>query len=154
KGQGFGAPSTFVSVAPGDLVNGLVPTKFLGICVMISGVRAPIFGASDTQVNFQSPVMSGTSVTVSVISGCDSSTPAESNKMTILVRTATPEFFYAVNHDDGHNPVIATDSVSGTLLVAADLFPGAGIAPAHPGQYVTIYGTGFGPTKPSVAPGE
>ncbi|MBZ5604926.1 MAG: hypothetical protein LAO79_21730, partial [Acidobacteriia bacterium] len=153
KGKNFGAGASFVNVAASDLVNGNVPVNFKGVCVMVSGARAPIFGASDTQVNFQSPVMGGTSVAVSVVSGCDTANAAESNKITVPVQTATPEFFYAANWSDGHNPVIATDSLTGTLLVASSLVPGAGLVPAHPGQLVTLYGTGFGATNPDVAPG-
>ncbi|GEM_PF-788267 len=153
KGQNFGAGPSFVSVASSDLVGGKVPTNFRGICVVAGGARAPIFGASDTQINFQSPAFSASSVDVSVISGCDTANSIESNKMTVPVQPATPEFFYATNNSDGHNPVIATDSLTGTLLVASNLFPGAGFLPAHPGQYVTLYGTGFGGTNPPVAPG-
>ena len=153
KGKNFGAGSGFVSVAASDLVNGNVPVNFRGVCIVVGGARAPIFGASDTQVNFQSPAFDSTTVNVSVISGCDTAKPAESAKMAVAAKTATPEFFYAANRADGHNPVIATDSLSAALLVAADLFPGAGFSPAHPGEFVTLYGTGFGPTNPFVAPG-
>jgi uncharacterized protein (TIGR03437 family) len=153
KGRNFGAGPSFVSVAASDLVDGNVPTKFRGICVVAGGTRAPIFGASDTQVNFQSPLFSGSSASVSVVSGCDTANAAESNKLTVPIQPATPEFFYATNNADGHNPVIATDSTTGVLLVASNLFPGAGLVPAHPGQFVTIYGTGFGATNPQVAPG-
>ena len=45
----------FQKVGSADLVNGKVPTNFRGICVDLSGTRAPVFGASDTQVNFQVP---------------------------------------------------------------------------------------------------
>ena len=153
KGKNFGGGSTFVSVAQGDLVNGNVPVNFHGICVVAGGTRAPIFGASDTQVNFQSPVFTSTSAAVSVIAGCDTANALESNKMTVPVQSATPEFFYAANNPDGHNPVAATDSLTGALLVSATLYPGAGFVPAHPSQFVTIYGTAFGATNPSVAPG-
>ena len=47
----------------------------------------------------------------------------------------------------------ATDSLSGAILAASTLFPGSGVTAAKPGQPMTIYGTGFGPTSPPVAPG-
>jgi uncharacterized protein (TIGR03437 family) len=154
KGLNFGAGPVFLSVGPGDLVNGQVPTNFHGICLQIGGVPAFIFGASDTQINFQTPALSaGTTVGVTVISNCNSSTPLASATVNIPIQSATPEFFYFVNNANGNNPVAATDSVTGAYLVAASQFPGAGFLPAHQNEYVTIYATGFGATNPSFAPG-
>ncbi|HUA83172.1 MAG TPA: Ig-like domain-containing protein [Bryobacteraceae bacterium] len=153
KGTNFGGPATFVSVGAGDLVNGNVPVNFQGICVTVGGTRAPIDGASATQVNFQAPVLSGTSTSVVVIAGCDGPNPLQSAPATIAVQAETPEFFYFQNNSNGQNPVAATDSLSGALLASPALFPGSGIVAAQPGEYVTIYGTGFGPTSPAVAPG-
>jgi uncharacterized protein (TIGR03437 family) len=55
---------------------------------------------------------------------------------------------------DGKNPVAATDSVSFAGIASASLFPGSGFAPAKPGEYVTVYATGFGLTNPAFAAGE
>ena len=57
----------------GDLVNGAVPTNFKGICVELSGTKAPIFGASNTQVNFQVPSVSASSASVQVLTNCGAS---------------------------------------------------------------------------------
>ncbi len=153
-GSNFAANTAFQSVAAGDLVNGQPPVNFLGVCVLVGGTRAPIFGASGTQVNFQAPVMGpGSSATVQVVTACDTASPLTSNTVSVLAQNATPEFFYFVDNATGINPVAATDSLSGAYLVAASQFPGAGFTPAHPGEYVTIYATGFGATSPSFAPG-
>jgi uncharacterized protein (TIGR03437 family) len=154
KGGNFGVGSTFLLVGASDLVNGQVPVNFHGVCLTIGGVRAFIFGASDTQINFQTPALSaGTTAGVQVISGCDTSSPITSATVNIPIQSATPEFFYFANNANGHNPVAATDSVTGAYLVASSQFPGAGFSAAQQNEYVTAYATGFGATSPSFAPG-
>lgn len=154
KGVNFGVGPMFLSVGPGDLVNGQVPVTFHGVCLQIGGIPAFIFGASDTQINFQTPALAaGSTVGVTVIAGCNSSTPLASATVNIPIQSATPEFFYFVNNANGNNPVAATDSLTGAYLVASNQFPGAGFLPAHQNEFVTIYATGFGTTSPSFAPG-
>lgn len=153
-GTNFGAGATFQKVGPGDLVNGLVPVNFQGVCVKVGGVSAPIFGASNTQVNFQVPSLDSTgSAAVQVVAGCGGANPATSNAVTVSTQPAAPEFFYFVQNTTGVNPVAATDSITGAGVASASLFPGSGFAPAHPAEYVTVYATGFGATNPPVAPG-
>lgn len=153
EGNNFGIGPVFQSLTQADLVNGALPLNFRGICVMVGGNRAPILGASDSQINFQTPAVSGSSTAVTVVTGCDSASPLQSNAATVVVQGATPELFYFSFNSDGHNPVAAMDPITGAFLAASSLFPGSGIAPAKPGEYVTVYGTGFGATDPAVAPG-
>ena len=154
-GKNFGAATTFQNVAQDDLLNGRVSVNFRSVCVDVAGVRAPVFGVSDGQVNFQVPVVgSGGTAAVRVIAACGTPTEVASDALSVATQAATPEFFYFAHNPDGHNPVAATDSITGVAIAAADLFPGSGFAPAHPKQFVTIYATGFGATSPSFAPGE
>jgi uncharacterized protein (TIGR03437 family) len=153
-GANFGAGAVFQKVGSSDLVNGQVPVNFQGICVTVAGVNAPIFGASNTQVNFQVPLLSNTGpAPVQVITGCGTANQLTSNAVVVPAQAATPEFFYFVQSANGINPVAATDAISGVGIAAASLFPGSGFAPAHPNEYVTVYATGFGATNPAVAPG-
>ncbi len=69
-GRNFGVGATFRKVGTSDLVNGKVPTTFAGICVDLGGRRAPVFGASDTQVNFQVPAGLSGNVVVKIVTGC------------------------------------------------------------------------------------
>lgn len=154
-GRNFGAGATFQKVGTSDLVAGKVPTKFRGLCVDVSGTRAPVFGASDGQVNFQVPqITEGSILSVRVIVNCDAANQQQSNAIFAFAQAASPEFFYFAHNSTNRNPVAATDSITGAGIAAADLFPGSGFAPAHGGQYVTVYATGFGATSPPVAPGE
>ena len=45
----------------------------------------------------------------------------------------------------------ARDALTGTLVAAAGLLPGAN--PAKPGDYVSLYATGLGATNPSIPAG-
>ena len=152
-GAGFGGPATFASIGQGDLVNGALPAQFMGVCVKVSGVKSPIFGVSDTQVNFQVPAVSGNSASVEVAANCGTSHELASTGLSAQIAAAAPEFFYFQTNQDGHNPVAAVDSLNNAYTGAANLFPGGGTQPAQPGEYITVYATGFGATNPSVAPG-
>jgi uncharacterized protein (TIGR03437 family) len=119
---------------------------------MVGGNSAPIFGASNTQVNFQVPAVASGTAMVQVITGCGTANALMSNAVSVSTQAATPEFFYFAQTANGINPVAATDAITGVGIAAANLFPGSGFAPAHPNEYVTLYGTGFGATNPAVAP--
>ncbi len=114
---------------------------------------APITGASNTQVNFVVPATSGSSVSVQVVTNCGASNQVASVGVEAPTAAAAPEFFYFAANANGHNPVAATDAISNVGIAASTLFPGSGFAPAQPGEYITVYGTGFGATNPAAAPG-
>jgi uncharacterized protein (TIGR03437 family) len=154
-GKNFGGGATFQRVGGGDLVNGRVPTNFKSICIEAGGVRAPVFGVSDTQINFQTGGIASTgNVSVRVIAGCGTANETASAPVSLAAQIATPEFFYFAHNSDGKNPVAATDSVTNAGIAPSDLFPGSGFAPAKPKEYVTIYFTGGGATNPAIAPGD
>ena len=79
-GQNFAPAGTTHKVSVADLVNGLVPTNLLGVCVVFGDQRAPIFLVTPGQLNIQAPALpaSGT-VTVQVLTNCDSTGQAPSN---------------------------------------------------------------------------
>ncbi len=135
-------------------MNGKVPTTFAGICVDVAGARAHVFGASDTQVNFQAPAGLSGNVAVKVIVGCGTSNEKATSAISVAAQAASPEFFYFATNANGKNPVAATDSITRALLAAPTLFPGSGITAPKPGSYVTVYATGFGDTEPSFTPGD
>ena len=83
--------------------------------------------------------------------GCGTAGAVDSFPQSVIVAQAAPEFFYFQNNANGQNPVAAVNAVTGAYVGPAALGPG--FAPAHPGDIVTIYASGFGPTKPGIAPG-
>jgi uncharacterized protein (TIGR03437 family) len=153
-GQNFAPAGTSRKVAGNDLVNGLVPTNLIGVCVTFGTQRAPIFLVTPGQLNVQAPQLaaSGT-VAVQVITNCDTPLQAVSNTVQVAVQAAAPEFFYSANAANGSNPIAAVDGVTqGGVGDPARL--GAGFALAYPGEILQIYATGFGLTNPAFTPGQ
>jgi uncharacterized protein (TIGR03437 family) len=153
-GKNFAPAGTAARVGAADLVNGRVPSHLAGVCVQVGTVRAPVFAVYPTQVNFQVPPAGAGPREVQVIASCGTSTEVRSNAETITIQTAAPEFFYFKNNPDGRNPIAAVNAVTGAFLAAADLFPSGGFVPAKPDDIVSLFGTSFGGTNPSIAPGE
>jgi uncharacterized protein (TIGR03437 family) len=131
-GENFAQAGSGWQVGPGDLVGGQVPIRFQGVCVQVGSAFAPLIHVYPGQVSFQAPRLSTVGVVpVQVFLNCQEKGEARSNIEYAEIRAASPEFFFFVNNADGRNPVAAVGA-SGT----------------KPGDYVTIYGTGFGATSP------
>jgi uncharacterized protein (TIGR03437 family) len=151
-GENFAVAGTGRRVRAEEFVNGRLPTNFLGVCVSIDGVRAPVIDVFPAQLNVQVPALSSTTTAnVTVTVNCGTASALTSEGESVPVRLASPELLYLVNNTDGVNPVAAVNAVTGSLIGPPDIIAAA--APASPGDAVTIYGTGFGPVLPPVAPG-
>jgi uncharacterized protein (TIGR03437 family) len=156
-GQNFVPPGTGRGVNPGEIVNGMLPTMLLSVCVSVEGVNAPLLDVFPNQINAVAPgaepPLGETPSTVEVIvtTGCGTAVAVQSFPQSVIVAQAAPEFFYFQNNANGQNPVAAVNAVSGAYVGPAALGPS--FAPAHPGDIVTIYASGFGPTNPGIAPG-
>ena len=153
-GQNFAPAGTSRKVSGGDLVNGLVPTNLLGVCVSFGDKRAPVFLVTPGQLNVQAPQLppSGT-VAVQVITNCDTPLAAVSNTVNVPVVTAAPEFFYSSASPEGKNPIAATDGTTGGGVGDPSRL-GQAFALAYPGEIIQIYATGCGLTDPAFAPGQ
>ena len=136
----------FDTEAPG----GVLPTRLLGVCVEIGGVRAFMLDAFSTQLNVVVPAIAGSTAAVRVFRRCDQADSVASEPETVPVTAVAPEFLYSRLNLDGRNPVAAVNAVSGALIGPANL---PGFTPAQPGDILTIYATGFGVTSPAIAPG-
>jgi uncharacterized protein (TIGR03437 family) len=134
-GRNFAPAGTLTQVGPADLVNGKLPTNLMDVCVLVDNIAAPLLAITESQVNFQAPVLpaAGT-VSVQVATGCGTGTQVLSNAISISVQTTTPEFFYFKHSEDGRNPIAAVNAVSGTYIGAPGLLPGATLVPAKPGE--------------------
>lgn len=118
-----------------DVVNGNLPTSLGGVTVLVNNKPGYISYISSTQVNFQAPEdASAGSVTVAVTNSAGTS-PGVSAAM----QTYLPAFFAVGNY------AVAV-LLDGTVINGVS----AGV---QPGQIIELYGTGFGPTNPAVAPG-
>jgi uncharacterized protein (TIGR03437 family) len=121
-----------------EIVNGKLPTILDGVTVTVGGKLAYVYYVSPTQINAIAPdVGSGTmSVTVSNGSSTSPALSANSNPL-------NPAFFLWPN-----NQAVATHT-DGTWAVKNGTFAGATTVAAKPGEYVVLWGTGFGPTTPA-----
>ena len=153
-GTQFAPVGTALQVGSSDLVSGQIPTNFHGVCVLFGRVRAPVLEIFPNQVTVQVPSVGPGSVNITVVTQCDSPGAQTSNAIAVQIQAASPEFFYFVQNANGQNPIAAIDAVTGAYVGASNLIPGAIFTPAKPGEYLTLFATGFGPTNPAVGPGQ
>jgi uncharacterized protein (TIGR03437 family) len=128
-------PSDF----PGD---GSLPISLDGVSVLINGQAAAVSYVSPGQINAQIPDFTPNDLAVYPI-GLQVITPAgTSNLIPITVDYTAPALFAS---STGGVQYAAATFADGTLTTAAN--------PAHAGDAIALYGTGFGPTNPAVASG-
>ncbi|MBM3784459.1 MAG: hypothetical protein FJW30_08870 [Acidobacteria bacterium] len=147
-GSDFAPAGTFRQAGAADLDGAVVPRILDGVCVLFGTTRAALFVLTPAQINLQVPPVSG-SVGVRVVKNCGTPSEVTSNTLTVTAQPATPEFFSFALNGDGRNPVAAVNAVSGAMVGR-----GGSFVPAKPGDYLTIYATGFGATDPVVPYGE
>jgi uncharacterized protein (TIGR03118 family) len=147
------APYTFVSImgtnlsattrswGDSDFVNGRLPASLDGVSVTVDGMPAYPAYISPRQLNVLMPtrLISGQ---VQVMSNglASSVTPAQ-------VTTVAPAFFLF-----GTSGYAAATHADGTPVGNVTLFPNSS-KPAKSSETIMFYGTGFGPTTPTVADG-
>ncbi len=132
------------------------PTELACVSVKVTGpgvpqgLFLPITYVQADQINAQMPVFSGTGpVTLQVILN-----PGQGNQITSDVLTLnglqpfSPAFFLFPNSTS----IAAQIAGTATTVASPAVVPGG--RPAHPGEWVTLYGTGFGATNPAVATGQ
>ena len=169
----------FADMGEGSLgsigADGALGTNAGGVCVEVNQVRAPVLYADATTVYVQIPAETGLGpAAVQVIGNCD---PAPDGGQAVLSNTAMFEIASV-------KPTLVhvSESTSGAVAVHADFSlvasepetpaatemseipeppggddpvdAGPEMSPAVPGDVVTLFGTGFGPTDPALASGE
>jgi uncharacterized protein (TIGR03437 family) len=140
-------------VLPSEYVNGGLPPVLLGVCVNVSGQSAAMLDVYPTQINAQVPAVTGSSASVTVLTYCRTPAQTASAPQTVAVSAASPEFLYLQINANGTNPVVLVNAVTGALVGPSNILSGA-LTPAHAGDLLTAYGTGFGALTPPVATGQ
>lgn len=136
-----------------EIVNGSLPTTLDGVRVLIDGLPAAISYISPTQLNVQAPITGKAGDVVDVIvttaKGTSASTGAE-------VKTESPGIF-VFSQGEGRYPagLVARSDGNVDYLGPVGLF-GSALAsrPAKPGETISLYATGLGPTSPLVPAGQ
>ena len=142
-----------------ELVGGRLPTELLGVCVTFDGVRAAMLDVFPTQLSVQVPplltagVTAGATAVVRVRTSCGTANELVSDGEPVPFALASPEFLFFVTNASGINPVAAVEATTGALVGPVDVLGGA-LTPVRPGDVVTIYMSGLGPTNPALGIGE
>jgi uncharacterized protein (TIGR03437 family) len=153
-GQAGAVPDSFVSIYGSgfttlsyddwskSITNGQLPTKLDGVSVTIGGMPAYIYAISPGQINAQAPDVAPGSVSVTVTNSTGTSAA-----FTTTVETVAPAFWPWPN-----NQPVATHN-DFTIAAKNGTFSGQTTVPAKPGEVITLWGTGLGPTSPTVPAG-
>jgi len=158
------APSTWITImgtnlAPttrswtsADLLNGQLPVQLDGVRVFVQGMPAYPSYISPTQINALVGALAPLNGAVAFDASIEILTP-QGRSSPIAVNA---DFMYAPGFFrlpvQGNKYVLAQGQ-DGSLIGKPGLVPGLTTRPARPGEILTIYGTGLGPTDPPVAPG-
>ena len=135
-------------------VQGKVATNLANTCVEINSERSPMFVVLPTQINLQaSDKLAAGNGSVVVIRGCGTAQEQRSDPVGVLINPAAPGFFNFVNNLDGGNPIAALHGGGPELAGPVGLFAGVSTTPAKPGEFVSLFATGLGPTSPAFEAG-
>ncbi|HTW64699.1 MAG TPA: IPT/TIG domain-containing protein [Bryobacteraceae bacterium] len=121
-----------------SIANGALPSSLDGVSVMIGGAPAYVSYISPGQINAIAPQVSAGPVSVTVTNSAGTSAV-----YTVTAAQYSPAFFSWPG-----NQVVATH-LNYTYAAKAGTFPGVTTTPARPGETITLWGTGFGPTSPA-----
>jgi uncharacterized protein (TIGR03437 family) len=140
------SPGTRSWQAP-DFIGDTLPISLDGIAVQVDGYSAAVSFVSPGQINAQVPDGLGPgAVTVQVI------TPGGPSGLgQVDAEQFAPNFF---TFSSGGTSYVAATFADGTIVGKSGLL-GAGVPTraAKPGDVISLWGTGFGPTTPSVPAG-
>jgi uncharacterized protein (TIGR03437 family) len=143
-GKNFQTGSRKREAGPGDFKNGEYPTQLSCIAVEIGGKRAPVTYVQQDQINVQAPTDVEGPVEVRVIA----QNAYTSATLPVTIQPVTPTFFTF----GASKSIAARDAQTGNVIARPDVVAGA--QPAKANQWITLYGTGFGPTDPAWQSGQ
>ena len=151
---GYFAPEGTQALTPELNAAGGVADNLAGICLEIAGERVPLFAVFPHQINAQAPrgLTPGTA-RLAVVRGCGTPGERRGPKESVAVDPVSPAFFNFVSNPDGRNPIVALHGGGPALVGPPGAVAGAVLTPAAPGEIVTLFGTGFGPTEPALEAG-
>jgi uncharacterized protein (TIGR03437 family) len=121
-----------------------LPTQLAGVQVLVNGVSAPLLLASDSQINFQCPVLAqGTAMRIRV----ESTNGVLTSPLQAVMQAAVPVLFQM----DASGRGLAT--IAGTNEIAMETTDGIPSRPALRAENLTIHASGLGEVVDGVAAG-
>ena len=130
-----------------------LPLSLDGVSVTINNKPAAVYYISPTQINVQAPTDTAAGlVSVIVTNGYGS------DQNLANLQQYAPAFFPMPQAGGISSTasiyVAARHNTDGVLVLPTGYYTGFTSRPATPGEYVQLYGTGFGPTNPAVPAGQ
>jgi uncharacterized protein (TIGR03437 family) len=160
------APNTYVSIFgsglssgtrpwnASDFVNGTqLPTNLDGITVSVGGTAAYVEYISPGQINIITPNIASTGAGVPVVINVPGQQPVTA---WFAAQSAAPAFFTWQTGTSASGQYLVAQHADYSNVGKIGLFPNEPAnftTPARPGETILLYGTGFGPTSPAIAPG-
>lgn len=147
-GQNFATASRLWAGSDFNGVN--APTTVDGISVFVNGRPAFVFFVSPTQININTPEDTATGpVTIEVRTplGVSNAVTVTRARLSPTLQTV-PQFLI-----NGKQHVVALTPDFTTFIGREGMLPGAAFKPAKPGDTISIYALGCGPTAPPTQAG-
>lgn len=134
-----------------DFTGNAAPTSLDQTSVTIGGQNAYVSAISPGQVNVQVPSNVGPGPQPLILQNPGGSSPA----FTITVKAAQPGLYApALLKVAGQQYTAQFNDATHTFIMPAGAVSGVNSSPAHPGDVIVLYGTGFGPVTPSSPAGQ
>lgn len=127
--------------------DGTLPASLDGVSVTMDGKPAFIYFISPEQLNVQAPDLAGKTGPIQVVV----KNAAGEQTFTATAAKENPGLFLFTQAPKKYPAAVRSD---GVFISPAGLFSGVNSVAAKPGDTILLFGTGFGPTNPSVAPGK
>ena len=128
-----------------DFTGNQMPTQLDGVSATVNGVSAYVYYISPTQINILTPPDALPAYPQIVVTN----NGAAGAPFAALGQALSPSFFV---FSDGQH--VAAIHLDGTLVGPASFSaPGYTFSPAQPGETISIYANGFGPTSTDVVAG-
>jgi len=148
-GLGFAEPGVQRAAGRGDFRDGKFPVRLACVGVEVAGRRVPVTFVKSDQINAQAPTLEiNGPVEVRVILNPGFPNEVRSDPATVRMQSLSPAFFLF----SGSRSIAAQRYPDYSIVADPAVVPGA--SPARPGDWVMLYGTGFGPTEPTYQAGE
>jgi uncharacterized protein (TIGR03437 family) len=130
-----------------------MPTMLDGTSVTVNSTPAYVYYISPTQLNVITPAAAATGNGIPVVVSLNGQSGAQ---FSVTLQNLSPAFFMWVPGTADNYKYLIAQHLDYTNVGKAGLFPTAPAnftTPAKPGEIIQLYGTGFGPTTPPIAPG-
>jgi uncharacterized protein (TIGR03437 family) len=119
-----------------DFVNGTLPTSLTGVSATVDGKPAYIYYISPTQIDLIAPA----DTTQGPVQVVVTNNGLAGAPVTATLATYAPAFFITKTN------YVAALHANGTIVGPTTLYPNNS-TPAAPGETISLYGTGLGPTS-------